>query len=216
MNLGELINLTTLKLGEQSTFYPPAEVVRAGLNPAQRLLCLVYPMLLRSRTTATIVTDVPFLDLRLLTDTSGNPMLGRVRKLNRVVLGNVSADAPVRSSATGELRELRRTTMRALRFRPDWLAKKGPVREYWLHGPWLGLYKRPVADTTITLMFDAIPKPLVLEESGQIPDIQDVYHAVMAEIAVGLLLVKEGLPDGARGLQRITQALQLQTQGQVA
>ena len=91
MRLDQLITLTTSKLGEQSLFYPPQEVVDAGLNPAQRLLCVVYPQLLSQRVAVSIGEDQPFLDLRTLTDTHGAPLLGRVRKVKRVVLGTSPA-----------------------------------------------------------------------------------------------------------------------------
>ena len=91
------------------------------------------------------------------------------------------------------------------------MRKRGDVTKYWLHGLlWLGLYKRPIGQVTITIMFEATPSVLVLSNAAQEPDIQETYHAVIAEIASGLLPMKEGMPYAERGLQRIATALNLQ------
>lgn len=217
MTLTDLVQLTLLKLGEQTAFYPQDEIVRSGLDPAQRLLCLVYPALLRFRTTITTPQDIPFIDLRTLTDSSGRTIGNRLRTIHRVLLGDVTADAPVRN-LTGELQELRHVSLRALGARDRaWLAKQGPVREYWRWGRiWLGLYRRPVDTTTLTIVFDAMPTPFSLVTPAQTPDIQDAYHPVIAEVAAGLLLAKEGVPQGAKGLETALRALGLEQQRQTA
>jgi len=210
VTLSEIQQLVSLKLGEQTAFYPTNEVTRSGINPAQRLLCLVYPLLLRQRATVTVVADMPFIDLRTLTDASGLVLGTRIRRIRRVVLGNVSADAPTRNAATDELTELRETSVAALAGRAnDWMRHQGAVRHYWRWGPyWLGLYRRPIDTTTVTVIYDAAP--VVLTLGTDTPQVQDVYHRVIADVATGLLLVKEGAPQGAHGVTRIVEALNLQ------
>lgn len=210
MTLTDLIQLVSLKLGEQTLFYPPEEVVSAGLNPAQRLLCLVYPLLLRTRYTWTVNADLPFIDLRQITDANSVIVGNRIRRVVRVILGDVSADTPVINAATGEYRELVATSIKRLAATNDWMAQKGEVRKYWLWGKlWLGLYKRPIDTTTVTIIFDAAPVPFSLVTPDQVPSVQSAYHPVIAEVAAGLLLQKEGKIEGERGLQKITQALNL-------
>lgn len=209
MTLSDIRELVLLKLGDQSTFYSGAEIDRNGINPAQRLLCLFAPALLRGRATLTLNADTPFIDLRTLQDSGGNTVGNRLRMVRRVVLGNVMADAPVRNTATDELRDLRRTTVPALMSRSRaWMRDKGEARYYWQYGPyWLGIYKRPIGETTVTVVYDAAPAPLLAD--ADVPQIQAVHHRVIADIAAGLLLAKEGEPQGVLGLQRVAEALGL-------
>lgn len=212
MTLSDIRQLILLKLGDQSAFYSAAEIDRNGINPAQRLLCLFYPALLRGRATLTVNADVPFIDLRTLQDSSGNTIGNRLRLVRRVVIGNVMGDAPVRNAATDELRDLRRTTVPALMSRSrTWMRDKGQVRYYWQYGPyWLGLYKRPIGETTVTVVYDAAPAPLLADDN--VPDVQEVHHRTIADIAAGVLLAKEGEPQGTLGIQRIAEALGIQPQ----
>lgn len=216
MTLSDIQNLVALKLGEQSPFYSLEEITRSGINPAQRLLCLVYPLLLNQRATVTVDVDLPFIDLRQVADASGVILGNRIRKINRVVMGNVRGDAPIHNAVTHELFELRETTVGALSKRAnDWMSHRGLIRHYWKWGTyWIGLYKRPITATTITIIYDAVPVQLV--NDGDDPQTQNVYHRTIAEIATGLLLMKEGSPQGERGLKRIVDALALKQQGQAA
>jgi hypothetical protein len=217
MTLDELIHLTHMKLGEQGAFYPPAEIVRGGLNPAQRLLCLHYPLLLPFRVVVTAQVEQPFLDLREVTDAAGVRMGPRIRRVDRVTLGTITDESATPSAGTNERTDLRRTSVQRLSWQRDWLRERGMVRQWFLWGRlWLGLVRRPVAETTLTLMGTAIPRPLVLEEVDSEPEVVRAYHPVIAEIATGLLLVKEGDPAAQLGQQRITHALQLQQQGTAA
>lgn len=217
MNTAQLVQLVSLKLGEQTAFYPTEEIVRGGLNPAQRLLCLVYPQLLTQRFVYTVFTEVPFIDLRTLRDSSNNLVGNRMRRVKRVLLGDISGDAPLLSTTTDEFTRLRPVSIQSLASQRDWMTQRGEVRKYWMWGDvWLGIYKRPVVDTTITIIFDAIPVQLSVDDLTASPSIDEVYHAVIAEIATGLLLLKEGSPQGSLGLQRVVQALNLQVQGAVA
>lgn len=217
MTLSDLIQLVLLKLGSQTAYFPQEEVIRSGINPAQRLLCLTYPALLRQRATLTVVSSNPFVDLRTLQNAAGGTVGNQFRRIRRVMLGTVLADTPVRNAATDELLSLYPATTHALAHRSrEWLRHTGQPRYYYIHGSvWLGLYKRPIADTTITVIYDSAPTPLV--NSADIPQVQEVYHRVIADIAYGLLLVKEGDPQGAQGLRIVASALGLSsTQGVAA
>lgn len=215
MTLAYLVQLVSLKLGEQTAFYPTEEIIRGGINVAQRLLCLTYPKLLRQRVTHTVNADLPFVDLRTLLDSGGVRIGNRIRKVHRVMLGDVSGDAPTRNAATDELRELRLATLEKLTYRPAWMQEKGQINYYWMWGRyWLGLYKRPIDTTTFTVIYNAVPTPLVLD--ADVPDVQAAYHRDIAEIATGLLLAKEGDPQGVSGLRKILTALDLRVQGTAA
>ncbi len=204
MTLSELITRVQQKLGSQTTFYTDAEIVVNGINPAQRLMCLVHPPLNYIRTTLTVTADQAFIDLRTLLDGSLAIIGNRFRSIRRVTLGTVTGNLATNTVATGELQKLDHATVKRLSARNDWMALRGLVRKYWLWGPyWLGLYERPIASTTITILYAAAPAPLVITSLSASPDIAAVYHPVIAEIATGLLIMKEGNPQTARGLARI-------------
>lgn len=212
MTLSDLVQYIQLKLGEQTAFYPEDEVVRGGINVAQRWLCRFYPRLLRQRLTHTVTTDLPFIDLRTVLDGSGVRAGNRIRKVRRVMIGDVSGDAPTRNAATSELRELRRASLMRLAHRQGWMREKGKIDYYWLWGEyWMGLYRRPIDTTTVTVIFDAVPVPLVNDTDT--PDVQASVHRDIAEIAAGLLLAKEGAPDGVRGIIKATEAVGLRLRG---
>lgn len=210
MNTAQLIQYTSLKLGEQNAFYPSEEIVVSGLNPAQRLLCLAHPRVLVQRLVFTVGTEQPFIDLRRIQDSSGNVVGNHIRTIQRVLLGDVTTDPATSSTTTGELSRLRSSTLAALVAQKNWLRQRGEIRRYWQWGKvWFGVYKRPVVDTTITLIYEAIPTVLSINDLTASPSVQDVYHTTIAEVAAGLLLVKEGAPQGQRGLQMVVQALQI-------
>jgi hypothetical protein len=161
----------------------------------------------------TVNPDLPFIDVREVTDSAGIRLGNRIRRVSRVVMGNVSSDVPVHNAITNELFELRRITVGTLsKRRNDWMSQRGLIRHYWKWGMyWIGLYKRPITATTVTIIYDAVPAQLVVDSDE--PQVQDVYHRVIAEIATGLLLVKEGEPQGGRGVKRIADVLALKQQG---
>ena len=200
MTLGEILQRIRVELGEQSTFYPEPEIVESGVNPAQRLLCLAYPMLLQKRVVLSVAPEQIFTDLRQITPT--------IRRINRVVLGDVTANNAQLSATTGELKRLLPTHLHRLAGMNDWIAHRGKTKNYWLFGPfWFGLYRRPMDTLTLTLIYDAMPTKLVLEEEDALPDISSVYHPSLIDVAVGLLLQKEGAPETTRGMMRITETL---------
>lgn len=207
MNLGAIIEQVKHKLGDQTTFYTDVEIVDHGINPAQRLMCLAYPTLNLVRTAVTITTDQPIIDLRELLD--GATIIGnRFRKVRRVSLGDITADLATPTAATGELQKLEQTTVQRLAGRNNWLSLRGEVRQYWMWGQYfLGVYKRPIASTTLTIVYSAAPAPLALATPTGVPAIPAVYHPVIAEIATGLLITKEGDPQTTRGMTRVKMGL---------
>lgn len=208
MTLAEIDALVVQKLGDQNAFYPQDERLFDGIDPAQRLLCLAYPRLLSRRIVTTVNEDQPFLDLRTLQDTLGANVGNRIRRVTRVVLGDVSTDQPTPDALSNALTELRLVTIDSLEATNNWLDLHGEPTRYWLwRRYWLGLYKRPMQATTITVVFDATPLSLFHQGLDAIPDIQEAYHTVIAAVATGILLLKEGVPQGAQGVQHIMMAL---------
>ncbi len=217
MTLTEIVTLVEHKLGDQTTFYTDAEIVDQGINPAQRLMCLAYPALNTVRTAVTVTSDTPFIDLRTLLDLSLNIIGNRFRHIHRVSLGNVTDDIATPTAATGELERLEPTSIKRLAGRNDWMSLRGEVRRYWMWGRyWLGIYKRPIASTTLTIIYRAAPAPLALASPTGVPDIPAVYHPVIAEIATGMLILKEGDPQTTRGMARIGMGLNLLNQNPIA
>jgi hypothetical protein len=201
MTLSDLLQRMNIKLGEQSTFYPEEEKVASGINPAQRLLCLAMPLLLQKRALLTIQPDQIFTDLRTITPT--------IRTINRVVLGDVTTSHSDPVAWTGELTRLLPTTLQRLGGMADWMEQTGPTRKYWLHGPyWFGLFKRPMITLYVTIIYEAMPPVLSVHELSAVPDIPQAYHPLIADIATGLLLQKEGDIEGKRGLALIMGALE--------
>lgn len=202
MTLSDLYQRVNLKLGEQSLFYPQAEIIRGGLNPANRLLCLAHPALLQQRVLITVAPEEAFVDLRQTST--------RIRRVRRVVLGDMTGEQPVLNVATGEYRDLTSTSVGRLASQANWFTQRGTLDHYWQWGPfWLGFYRRPFAATTITVIFDATPTPFDEATMEQEPEIDTVHHPRIADIAAGLLLLKEGQPQASRGVQWIQHALSL-------
>lgn len=202
MTTYDLLQRMYVKLGEQTRFYTPEEMVLNGLNPAQRLLTRVYPQLLPKRRLLTVTADLPFYDLRLL-----DPQLSS-RRVWRVVLGDVTTDAPTPSVASGELHDLTRTTVTKLAYHRDWLNQRGPLEHFWTWGThWLGLYKRPVYAASVTVIYGAVPTPLNVDIPTGVPDIIGAYHPLLSDVATALVLAKEGGVEGQRALATIANAL---------
>jgi len=117
MNLENIIQRVSLKLGEQTLFYSPEEIVSNGINPAQRLLCLAYPTLLQKRIAIPVAPDQVFIDLRQITPS--------MRRVQRVVLGDVAGDGSIPIAGTGELQRLLPTTLIRLAGFNDWMRRTG-------------------------------------------------------------------------------------------
>jgi hypothetical protein len=78
-----------------------------------------------------------------------------------------------------------------------------------MHGPyWFGLFKRPMITLYVTIIYEAMPPVFSVYELSAVPDIPQAYHPLIADIATGLLLQKEGDIEGKRGLALIMGALE--------
>lgn len=187
------------KLGSNTTFYPEAEVIVNGINPAMRLLCLMKPDLLNQRVAVTLVAETSLIDLR--------EQAPRSWILRRVMLGTMTGDAPSKT-AYGELKPLLRTSIEKISWQRDWFSKRGTPEAYYQHGrDWIGIYKRPTADRALTLIYRAIPTAFTTNTMSDSPAFAEVWHPLIADIATALLLIKEGETQTAKARQMLTVAL---------
>src|SRR5262245_21665716 len=133
LTLTQLESIVSERLGSTSTYYPEAEVV-TGLNAAANLLVLLDNTLLVKRITASVAAQQAFIDLR--------SAAARLVRLERVLLGTVTADDPRRS--LGQVDVLKPTSRAALRWRSaSWFTHTGVPKQWYLHGRHLvGLYPR--------------------------------------------------------------------------
>ena len=80
-----------------------------------------------------------------------------------------------------------------LNARGDWFKQRGPMQGYWRYGRFhMGVYKRPEADRTITLIFRAVPTAFSTNTMDQSPELADVWHPLIGDVGAALLLLKEG------------------------
>lgn len=192
----ELIDQAWEVLGENATFYPPDDVILNGINPAQRLLCLMRPDLLRSRVTVTLIPGQIFIDLR--------QEAPRAWDIVRVTVGDVTGDTPVAND--GALYDLTPTSLKQLSRRRDWWTHIGRVAHYWRHGRhWLGIYRRPVASTTVTVVARAMPTAFRRDQVDGVPDLAVSWHTTIATVAAALLLIKEGTTEIQKALRMLTE-----------
>jgi len=186
MNTAELITRVQTKLGANTRLYPDEEVVESGLNPALRLLCVFRPDALITRVTVALVAEQLTVDLR--------QVMPRAWHIRRVMLGTITGDDITRVAATGEFRDLRPVSLHQLFYRRRWLAEVGTPQYYFLWGAFLlGVYRRPVTATTLTIEARAVPLPLTVATPTAVPEIQEVYHPLLSDVAEALLLMKEGV-----------------------
>jgi len=206
MTTFELLQRQQQHLGEQTAFYTDSELLVNGLNPALRLLCLARPTLLRQRQAITITADLPFYDLRQLGS--------RIVRLHRVVVGTITGDDLTADATTGRIGDL--TPISVLKLAASqaaWLKQQGPAEHYWEWRDWLGIFPRPATAMTVTIIYDALPTALTLETPDTVPDLAAVYHPLIAEMAAGLVRVKEAGVEGQRGLATVARLLGLQAPG---
>ena len=195
MTLSEIINSILQKLDDNSLYSPQAEIVTSGINPAMRLLAMSRARLTR-RVTATVSAEAITVDLRQVAP--------RLLRLRRVVLGTITGDSPTVSGS--EYHRLDEARLQSIAWEHDWFIKRGRVTKYWRFGQhWLGLHKRPTVDTTITLIFDAIPlaftEAQITEQPQASPELADTAHPLIADVGYALLLIKEGAVESARAEQ---------------
>ena len=204
--VNELIDQVWIVLDQNSTFYPPAEVIRSGINPAQRLLCLLRPDLLTHRLPITLVAGQMVIDLR-----QEAPRLWAIR---RVTLGNVSVDPPVKSNR--QLHDLTPIGLNTLQRKRAWWLHEGPMENYWRHGrEWLGVYRRSVLAETITLVYRAMPTAFRDDQLDGEPDIAEIWHTTIARVAAALLLMKEGGGEIDKALLLLQETLGEEPFGQI-
>ena len=185
-------------LGGNTTFYVEEEVIVNGINPAMRLLCLLKPELLSQRVLVTISAEQSFVDMR--------ESAPRHWILRRVVLGDITG-ATATKSAYGEFVDLPYMSLDQLSAHTDWFRRRGPIQGYYRHGRFhLGVYKRPEADRSITLIFRAVPTAFTTDTMGNSPAFADVWHPLVGDVAAALLLLKEGNVQIEKARGMLTQA----------
>ena len=184
MTGADLLQRIWLKLDENTVFYPQAEVIANGINPAMRLITLLKPELLTQRVAYAVLAEQSIINIRELAP--------RHWALRRVMVGTTTGDAPTKTTL-GELDALRYVSMEYLSARDDWFEQRGPLQSYTLHGRFLLiLYKRPEADRTITLIFRAMPTAFDINTMEQSPAFAETEHPLIVDVATALLLLKEG------------------------
>ncbi len=183
MTTEELMNLAYEHLDLDRTRYPEPEMVMSGLNPAQDLIELMTRRLRHSH-----VIEVPrhsgFVNLLEVCP-------GFIR-VERVLHGDQAADR-VTPGQHG-VDALEQTHVESLHgLRPNWWHQTGAPRRYYLHGRYLmGLWPRPMSTCTLTLVLSTLAEPLSHHDTAREPELRDVDHQLIADIAHCLLLVKEG------------------------
>ena len=189
MTTEELVDRTYQRLGiGQDVFWTRFECVENGLNPAQRLLCLLKPDLVTVRTVITQEVDDTLIDLRV--------KVPRSFRLQRITLGDVSLTASGPVPTQGRMGDLRRISLASLRQQRDWMTRFAPTPTHWYtHGLTLiGLWPRNSRQVTLTLTHAALPAPLTWSVPTQEPDLPTQWHPVIADLAAPLMLLKEGSP----------------------
>jgi len=195
MTVNELIQRIREKLGTVQ-FYTEAEVIANGINPAQRLLCLLRPDALSQRTTVTLSTNEVFVDLRQASIATW--------QIRRVVLATTTGENASRSN--GDFRDILPVSLNWLMGRRDWFTQKGAVTRYARQGRfWLVFYKRPVQSETITLIYRSVPTAFDMTDLASEPDIQSSYQPLLADIATALLLMKEGAAETEKSVRILSE-----------
>lgn len=198
MTGADLLQRIWLKLDENTLFYPEAEVIVNGINPAMRLIALLKPDLLTQRVAYSVLAEQSIINIRELAP--------RHFILRRVLVGTITGDAPTKT-AYGELESLRYVSMDSINAQDDWFGQRGPLQSYTLHGRFLLiLYKRPEADRTITLVFRAIPTAFSVATMGESPAFAAVWHPLIVDVATALLLIKEGATQVEKARSVLTEA----------
>jgi hypothetical protein len=200
MNLTELLTHTYAKLDDNNLFFEPAAVLSNGINPAMRLITYSKPALLTRRVPATVTGEIATLDLRTVAPRSW--------QLARVVLGDVTTEDPAVSGT--EYRKLDPTTLESIQWQRDWFNRRGQVTRYWRWGDhWLGFWKRPIVSTTVTLIFRAIPLAFTTDDQfvnpSPEPELPAAWHPLIPDIAMALLIIKEGTVQTEKAQQILTQ-----------
>lgn len=194
----ELIDMTYERLGRNFAFWTRREVVLNGLNPAQNLLTLLDRSLFVFRRPVELVAGQAFINLQA--------SVPRILLVRRVVIGRVPSE--VVTSSNEEFRPLRQTSFESLRLRENWFAAPGLIQSWFPYGRHMvGLFRRPMADTTLTLVGQEMPRALDVNEPRLESQLPEMLHPVIADLAVPFLLIKEGMVETQRALQIFAERL---------
>ena len=192
LSLGDLLDRTWERLGRVTGYYAQDELILNGLNPAQNLLVLLDPTLLRKRALVSLIAKEAFIDLTVAAP--------RCIAMHRVVIGDVSADDPTRSQ--GLMGELHPCTRAQLRWRREWWRTEGTPKLWYWHGRrWIGVSPRPAVAMTFTLIYTGLPRAFTDTDMGAVSELAATLHPLIADIAAALCLVKEGQIEAARAMQ---------------
>lgn len=189
-----LIDRAQQRLGRFVTYYPSEELVLNGLNPAQTLLCLLDPTLLTRRVAVSLAAGASFIDLRVV--------MPRQISIQRIVLGDVTADDPTRS--LGQVKHLNYTDRVSLSWRRDWWRHTGVPSQWYLHGRALvGLYRRCIDALTLTLIGQVVPTPFEVDTQGAVSELPIALHPLISDLGACLVLIKEGTVEAQRALSTL-------------
>jgi hypothetical protein len=198
VNTQQLADRTLQHLGiGGSVYWPFPEVVDNGLNPAQRLLCLLKPDLVTLRTLVTQNVDEPLIDLRVKAP--------KAWRLQRVVLGDVTLTPPAPVPTQGRLGDLRKVSLASLRGQRDWMTRFAPTPTHWYtHGlSLIGTWPRNTRSVTLTLVYAAVPTALSWSVLTQEPDLPTQWHPVISDLAANFLMLKEGRGECQQAIQQM-------------
>jgi len=205
MNTQELVDRTYQKLGiGQRVFWTESETVDNGLNPAQRLLCLLRPDLYTRRTLIQRGVDEPLIDLRSAAPSAWRPQ--------RIALGDVTLTPPVPVPTQGRLGDLRKISLASLRGQRDWMTRLAPTPTHWYtHGlSLIGTWPRHTQPVTLTLVYAAVPTALSWSVLTQEPDLPTQWHPVLSDLAANLLMLKEGKGECQQAVQQMETILKVE------
>ena len=168
-----------------------------GLNPAQRMLCLLKPELNTPCTLITQGIDEPIIDLRVKAP--------RCFRMQRIVLGDVTLIPPKPIPTQGRLGDLRKISLASLRGQRDWMTRFAPTPTHWYtHGlSLIGLWPRNTRVVTLTLVYAAVPTALSWSVPTQEPDLPVQWHPVIADLAANVLMLKEGVAEAKQAIAQM-------------
>lgn len=199
VTLNEIVTRIQQKFDGNSLYYDPISVLLLGINPAMNLLTLVRGNLLTKRTLLTVNAEASTFNLR--------SFIPRFWSVSRVVLGDMRGEVPALSNQ--RYKPLVYATIPQLAWKRDWLLRRGEPKNYWLWGDhWLGIHPRPDIQTQITVIHRSLPLSFtvndLIDNPNREPEITEVHHEMICDLAVALVMVREGAGE----LDKIQQILQ--------
>lgn len=193
--MAELAEQVYLHL-ENRALYPLSEVYANGLSPSMRLLCLLDKSLLTQRVAVTLPAYSLVIDLRAV--------MPRTHQVLRVVLGDATTEVQARTGS--HFTPLVPTTRERLALlHPAWLKTvRVPSKWFMLGRHLLCCWPRPMTDMVVTLISAVVPTAASVNAQSVAPDIDVAQHPLVADIAAGLLMVKEGAGEAERAVQMLS------------